>query len=82
MDKNALFGYFCAQNFKSYSYIWNQYLQICLIAKFSEETKMAKFCTKNALLGYFSQKMAYLGIFVQDFWKNYSHIWSHTLEFV
>ena len=37
---------------------------------------MPKSGTKNAWLGYFWQKMRYLGIFVQDFWKSYSHIWN------
>ena len=64
-------------NFKKlYCYIWNQYPRICLIEKVCEETKMPKSGTKNALLGYFWQKMRYLGIFVQDFWKSYSHIWN------
>ena len=74
--KNALFGYFCTRVFKNYCYIWNQYLRICLIAKFCEETKMPKSGTKNALLVYFWQKMPYFSLLVQDFLKYNSHIWN------
>ena len=49
---------------KNCCHIWSQHIQICLIAKFCEETKMPKFGTKNALFGYF-----WAGI-----WKHYCHI--------
>ena len=38
---------------------------------------MPKSGTKTTLLGYFWQKTRYLGISVQDFLKNYSHVWNH-----
>ena len=34
-------------------HIWNQHPRICLIAKFYVETKMPKFCSRNALFLYF-----------------------------
>ena len=37
---------------------------------------MPKFGTKNVLLGYFWQKIPYLGIFWQEFKKDYCHIWN------
>ena len=44
--KVALFGYFLARILKNYCPIWNQHLQISVIGKFCEETKMPKFGTK------------------------------------
>ena len=46
----ANFGLVFCQN---YCHIWNQHLQICLIVKFVEKTKIPKFGTKNALFRYF-----------------------------
>ena len=61
---------------QNYCHIWNQQLQICLIAKFCKETKMTTFGIKNAIFGYFSPRMPYLGIFGQEFKKNYCQIWN------
>ena len=49
VTKSGLFGYFSARILKNYSHIWNQHLQLPVIAKFCEETKMPKFGTKNVL---------------------------------
>ena len=46
-------GYFWAGILQNYCHIWNQQLQICLIAKFCEETKITTFGIKNAIFGYF-----------------------------
>ena len=54
--KKALFGYSRARILKNYFDIWNQHLQICLIANFCEETKKPKFGTKSASFRYFWQK--------------------------
>ena len=67
MTKNAWFGYFWARILKNYCHILNQHLQISVIAKFCEETKMPKVGTKNYLFEYFWPKMSYLGIFGQEF---------------
>ena len=40
-------------NFKKLCDIWNQQLQICLVAEFHEKTKMPKNGSKNDLFGYF-----------------------------
>ena len=55
--KSALFGYFWAKILKYYCHIRNQRLQISLIAKFCEETKMLKFGTKTAGFGYFTTRI-------------------------
>ena len=44
----------------TFEFFRNRHPRICLIAKFSEKTKMPKFGTK----------MLYLGIFGQEFLKN------------
>ena len=49
VTKSGLFGYFSARILKNYSHIWNQHLQLGVIAKFCEETKIPKFGTKNVL---------------------------------
>ena len=78
--KNALFEYFCARILKKYYCIWNQYFQICLIAKFSEETEMPNFEIKNGLFEYLWPKMPDLGIAgLELFKKNYCHIWNQYL---
>ena len=46
-NKNALFGYFWAWNWKQDDHIWNQHPRICPIAKFHEKPKIPKFGTKN-----------------------------------
>ena len=63
--KNASFAHFWARTLKGYCHIWNQHLWISVIAKLSEETKMPKFDTKNALFRNCRQKVHYLGIFGQ-----------------
>ena len=68
--KSALLGCFWAGILKNYSNIWNQHLQITVIAKFCEETKRPKCKTKNALFVYFWPKMPYLDVFDLEFWKN------------
>ena len=65
--KNALFGYFCARISENYCHIWNQFPPIFLIAEVLSKTKMPKFGTKTALLGYFWPEMPYLGNFGQEF---------------
>ena len=65
--KSAFFGYFLARILNNNYHIWNLHLQISVITKFCEETKMPKFGTKNALSGYSWQRMPYLGIFGPDF---------------
>ena len=59
-------GIFLARILKNYCDIWNHHPQICLFAKFCEETRMPKFGTKNAWFMYF-----WAGI-----WKQYCHIWN------
>ena len=63
MIKKSLFGYFSTGFFKNYCPIWNQYSRICLIAKFCEETKMAKFWTKKCLIWVFLTKDSLIGNF-------------------
>ena len=68
--KNAFIGYFWPEMpylcifrqelKKSYCQIWNQHPQISLFAKFHEKTKMSNFGTKNALFGYFWDRINYL----------------------
>ena len=71
--KNALVGYFWATILKNYCDIWNKQSQICLVAKFCEKTKMAKFGSKNA---------PYLGIFILKLKKNIVIFEISTLKFV
>ena len=49
--KMPYLGIFGIKFNKNYDHIWKQHPLICLIAKFRGNTKMAKFETKNALLG-------------------------------
>ena len=56
--KNALFGFFGATNVKEYCCIWNQYPQICLFAKFCEETKMLTFRPKMLYFGIFKLELS------------------------
>ena len=65
MIKNPLFGYFWTRTLKNYCHIWNQYPGICLIAKFCEEIKKAKFGTKRCLIWVFLTKFALIG----NFWE-------------
>ena len=44
---------FLDYKFKKLCDIWNQQLQICLLAEFHEKTKMPKNGSKNDLFGYF-----------------------------
>ena len=74
--KNASFGYFWAGILENYCHIWNQFLWVCLTAKLCEETKMLKCGIKNDILLYFWPRMPYLGIFGQEFYKNYCKIWN------
>ena len=67
--KIVLFGYFWVKTLKNYCHIWNEELQISLIPKSCEKTKMPKFGRKSAFFGYFSA-----GIL-----KNYCHIWNQHL---
>ena len=50
VTKNTLFEYFWTSILKNYCHIWNQHLQINVIAKFCKETKIPKF-------GYFWAKI-------------------------
>ena len=78
--KNDLFGYFWpkmpylgifgVEFQKWYCHIWNQHLQICVVARFFEKTKIPKFGTKNALFGYLWARIL----------KNYYHIWNELLR--
>ena len=52
----CLIWVFLGRNWKHYCHIWNQYLQISLIANICEETKMLKFGTKKSHLAIFNQK--------------------------
>ena len=54
--KYAWFGYFWASIWKQFCHILNQHLQISVVAKFCEETKMSKFGTKNAWFVYFGAR--------------------------
>ena len=74
--KIAWFGYFWVGIWKEYCHIWNHHPQFCLITKFFEKTKIPNFGTRNALFGYFWPKMPYLGVFGQEFWKYFCHIWN------
>ena len=65
--KSALFGYFWARTLKRYCHIWNQHLQISLIAKFYEEKKCLNLGPKMPYLGIFDTQVPYLGIFGQEF---------------
>ena len=47
--KNALFGHFWSNNFKSSCHIWNHHPLICLTAKFQSEKK-AQFWEQNYLI--------------------------------
>ena len=67
--KIVLFGYFWVKTLKNFCHIGNQQLQISLIPKFCEKTKMPKFGRKSAFFGYF-----WVGIL-----KNYCHIWIQHL---
>ena len=80
--KNALFGYFCTRVFKNYCYIWNQYLRICLIAKFCEETKVPKFGTKNTLLGCFWQKRLIWVFLGENFKKTFVIFENSSLKLI
>ena len=80
--KNALFGYFCTRVFKNYCYIWNQYLRICLIAKFCEETKVPKFGTKNTLLGCFWQKSLIWVFLGENFKKTFVIFENSSLKLI
>ena len=72
--KNAIFGFFLPkmpylgifglESLKYYCSFRNKYLQIFLIAKFCQKTKIPTFGTKNALLEYFWARIL----------KNYCHI--------
>ena len=73
--KSGLFGCFCARFLKNYGDIWNQYLRICRIVKFCEETKMNECGTKNTLLRYFYKKCL-IWVFLFKTIKNSSHIWN------
>ena len=64
--KNALFGYFWDITLKNYCHIWNHHPQVCLFAKFHEETIIPKFATKNAWFMYFWAGKG----------KEYCHIWN------
>ena len=74
--KYALIGYFCATVFEKVFHIWNHHPRICLTTKFCDESKMLKFGIKNTILQYFWPRMSYLGLFGQEFWKNYCKIWN------
>ena len=50
VTKNTLFEYFWTSILQNYCHIWNQHLQINVIAKFCKETKIPKF-------GYFWAKI-------------------------
>ena len=52
--------------FKNICHILKQHLRICLIAKFCEIMKMAKFETKKALRRYFCARVL----------KNFCHVWN------
>ena len=71
--KNVLFRYFWPRILKNYCHIWNQHLQIYLIAKFCKKAKVPKFGTKNALSWIL---LRYFGYFWARIWKNYCHIWN------
>ena len=66
--KNVLFGHFWDRRLK----ILLPYLKPALpnlsVCKTSQKKK-PKFETKNALVGYFWQKMPYLGIFGKELWE-------------
>ena len=51
--KNAWFWVFLAVFWKSYCHVWNQRLQIFLIATFHLRIKIPKFGTKNVLFEHF-----------------------------
>ena len=68
--KNASFGYFWTRSWKWYGHIWNQHPQVCLNAKFSEETKTPKFGIKNALFWCFGATIS-----------QYCHIWNQLCRF-
>ena len=65
--KCAWFGYFWTGIWKQFCHIWNQHPQICQTAKFLWKTKMPKFGTNDAFLGYFGPKMLYMSIFGLEF---------------
>ena len=65
--KSALFGYFWARTLKHYCHIWNQHLQIGLIAKFYEEKKCLNLGPKMPYLGIFDTQVPYLGVSGQEF---------------
>ena len=46
-------GIFGQEFYENYCHIRNQHLQICVIVKFCENTKIPKFWAENALFGYF-----------------------------
>ena len=53
LPKMPYLGIFGLESLKYYCSFRNKYLQIFLIAKFCQKTKIPKFGTKNALLEYF-----------------------------
>ena len=56
---SALFGNFCTRILKNYCHIcWSQPLWISVVARFCEETKMAKFRTINANFWYFLTRIS------------------------
>ena len=52
-DQKCHIWLFFGKNSKHCFHIWNQYSQICIIAKFVEKIKILEFGTVNALFGYF-----------------------------
>ena len=66
LPKMPYLGIFGLESLKYYCSFRNKYLQIFLIAKFCQKTKIPKFGTKNALLEYFWARIL----------KNYCHIWN------
>ena len=65
-----------AGTWKQCCYIWNQRLEINLIAKFCEETKIRKFWYKNAVI-IFDEKYCLCEFFGYNLKKTYCHIWNN-----
>ena len=80
--KNAWFGYFWVETWKKCCHIWNQCLEINVIAKFCEETKMSKFGTRNAWFGFSLPKRPYLCILGVQFQKAIATFKISTFEFL
>ena len=87
-SKNATFGYFSTENWKSYLCIWNQHPCIYLIAKFCEKIKVLKFGIKNVLFGLYWVRIlkSYCHFSNQHPWicqnwvfNSYSYFWYRVL---